>query len=98
MIGERIEALRKRKKISQAELARQLHVSLSTIKNWETDAFEPRLDNVKQMATFFSVTTDYLLEQSGRYTLAIEDLEEEDVALIHLYVRRIMRLKRQAEG
>ncbi len=60
-IGSRIKTLRKSKNITQAELAQALHASREALAKWETDAAIPTAESVKALASYFSVSTDYLL-------------------------------------
>ncbi|MFD1398593.1 helix-turn-helix domain-containing protein [Lacticaseibacillus suilingensis] len=59
--GERISKLRKERSLTQPMLANQLNVSQSTITSWENDRRTISNDDLKQLADFFHVTTDYIL-------------------------------------
>ncbi len=61
MLGHRIKLLRSQKGLSQAELARKLHVSTSTIGMYEQGRREPSLEKIVLLAREFEVTIDYLL-------------------------------------
>lgn len=61
MMGTRIAALRRSAGMSQAELARRLNVSTSTIGMYEQGRREPSADRLVALAGLFGVTTDYLL-------------------------------------
>lgn len=61
MIGERIKELRKSKKMSQSELGKFIGVSQTTVTAWENGRAEPSSSYVTKLATFFNVSTDYLL-------------------------------------
>ncbi len=50
--GERIANLRKEKRMSQPELAKQFHVAPSTIGMWETDQRAIKDNNLKDLADF----------------------------------------------
>ena len=65
MLGERIAALRRDTGMSQAELAKKLGVSPSTVGMSEQGRREPALDTLVELAKLFSVTTDYLLTGSN---------------------------------
>ena len=61
MIGERLQELRKDKRVSQAELGRMLGVSSNTISSYECNRSDPD-DNLKIiLAKFFDISVDYLL-------------------------------------
>lgn len=59
--GERIARLRKRRSLTQPELAKIMNVSQSTMTSWENDRRSVSNDDLIKLADFFEVTTDYLL-------------------------------------
>lgn len=60
--GERIQFLRKQKRMSQEELGEKLEVTRQTISKWELDQSTPDLDYIISISEFFDVTTDYLIK------------------------------------
>jgi len=70
MYGQRIRALRERKRLSQralaAELRRQgLRASDVLVSGWEHEAREPGIGHLCALARLFEVSTDYLLGLSA---------------------------------
>ena len=61
MFKERLKELRIERKLSQAELAKELNVTQRSISSWETGFREPDFSMLERIAVFFDVTTDYLL-------------------------------------
>lgn len=61
VLSERLTELRKLKKISLNKLALILDVSDTAIMKWEHGTSEPTASNLKQLAIYFDVTTDYLV-------------------------------------
>lgn len=57
----RIKELRKQKNIKQTQLADILNVSQGTLSSWETGRYDIGNDDLRKLAAFFGVTTDYLL-------------------------------------
>lgn len=76
MIGERIKELRKSKKMSQSELGKFIGVSQTTVTAWENGRAEPSSSYVAKLATFFNVSTDYLLGRDSKE----DDLKTADLA------------------
>ena len=61
----RLKALRKREHMTLEDVAALIGVSYQTISNWEKGATEPDINSIKKLASYFKVTTDYLLEQDN---------------------------------
>jgi len=66
-LGERIFQLRKEAKYSQLQLAEKLGIHQKNISKYEKNDYTPSALIVRDMATVFGVTTDFLLfgPQSG---------------------------------
>ena len=61
-IGEKIYQLRKKKNLSQEDLANVLNVSRQTISKWETGDSNPDLDKIVPLCNFFEISTDEFLK------------------------------------
>lgn len=60
--GKQLKELRLEKGLSQRELGKVLNVCNQTISFWETGSREPDLDTLLEIARYFEVTVDNLLE------------------------------------
>ncbi len=60
-IGEKIYELRKKKNMSQEDLANVLNVSRQTISKWETGDSNPDFDKIVPLCNFFEISTDEFL-------------------------------------
>ncbi|WP_042761578.1 helix-turn-helix domain-containing protein, partial [Streptococcus sobrinus] len=56
LFGKTLKHLRKSHSLTQQELADRLQLSQSQIKNWETDRFQPDIETLISIATFFDVS------------------------------------------
>ena len=72
MIGKYLRDLRRRRGMSQKELALALGVSKQTISNWEVGRKVPRMKAVEKIANIFGVSRNSIL--AG---LPVEMLEQE---------------------
>ena len=63
MIGSNLKFLRKRKKVSQEEIATKLGLTRSTYSGYENGVAEPNLENLVKFAEFFSISLDKLVKQ-----------------------------------
>lgn len=66
MFSDKIKYLRQSKKIDQTALAKKLDVSKQSISNWENGNILPSVDMLCQIADFFHVSTDYLLDREDK--------------------------------
>lgn len=60
-LGEKIQELRRKRGVSQDELAEKLDVSRQAVSKWERDEAIPETEKIIRIAQEFQVSTDYLL-------------------------------------
>ena len=70
---EKLQELRKRKGLTQEELAEALYVSRTAISKWESGRGYPSIDSLKELSEYFSVTIDELL--SGEKLISLAEKE-----------------------
>ena len=61
IFGERLRELRIERGLGQNALARTLGLSNASISYWETGKQEPTASTIFKLASFFDVSSDYLL-------------------------------------
>lgn len=71
--NEKLQELRKQKKLTQEQLAEQLYVSRTAVSKWEAGRGYPSIDSLKEISRFFSVSIDELLSGDELLTAAQED-------------------------
>lgn len=64
-IGEKIQALRKQRNMSQEELANILNISRQAISKWEIGESQPDIENLVTISSIFNVSTDYLVKDGA---------------------------------
>lgn len=64
-IGQRIRALRRSKKLTQAQLAKIAGVSPPAVTEWEKDGYLPKAAPLEAMANEFGVSAEYILTGKG---------------------------------
>ena len=67
---EKIIKLRKEKGLSQEEFGNAINVSRQAVSKWESEQTKPDIDKLKDIAKFFDVSYDYLLNDE------IDNIEE----------------------
>ena len=70
---ETLQELRKKRGLTQEELASALYVSRTAISQWESGRGYPSIDSLKVLAHFYGVTVDALLSSEAVLTIAEEE-------------------------
>lgn len=76
--NEKLQELRKRRGLTQEELAESLYVSRTAVSKWESGRGYPNIDSLKVISKFFSVTIDELLSGEEVLTIAEEDNKQKE--------------------
>lgn len=71
--NEKLQELRKKRGLTQEELADTLHVSRTAVSKWESGRGYPNIDSLKDLARFFGVTLDTLLSKDELLRAAEDD-------------------------
>lgn len=74
-LNTKLVALRKKKGLSQSELAEKINVSRQTISRWEVGKALPTSENLKYLSQIYKVSFEYLLledEEETEEKIAIE--------------------------
>ena len=98
---KRLKELRLNKNLTQQQLGKLLSVSGQTILNWENDITYPSVKKLIELASFFDVSIDYLLDFKGKDTNfdkiinILDDYEKEDlIKLIATFVNEALNEKK----
>lgn len=90
MFGDIIKTLRTSHNFSQVRLAEELNVSKQTVSNWENNNILPSIEMLIKIASFFSVSTDYLLELDDRKYIEVTGLSDIHLAHIQQIIQDIL--------
>lgn len=82
MIPERMKMLRDQAGYSQAQLAKKLDVTRSSVNAWEMGLSTPTTQYIVAMTKLFHVSADYLLGIESGCTISLEGYTEEEIAII----------------
>ena len=82
MFSEKLKTLRKQRGITQEQLASSLGIGTSTIGMYESNIRKPSYKILKQIANYFNVSVDYLVNEAGL----------EDTFNLDFYIERIQEL------
>lgn len=86
MVAERIKNLREQKGITQAELAKQLNITRSSVNAWEQGISVPSTQLIVELANIFKVSTDYLLGVDTTATVSVAGLSEKDIQIVNALI------------
>ena len=81
-MADKIKQLREQMGYTQAELARKLKLTRSSINGWEMGLSVPTTPMVVELAKIFNVSTDYLLGLDDGASLRVEGLSKKEVAVL----------------
>ena len=73
--GDRLAGARESGGLTQNQLAKNLGVKLTTLKNWEHDVSEPRANKLSMLAGLLNVSVMWLLNGEGEGVDNPENLE-----------------------
>ncbi len=83
MIDERIKFLREQRGMTQAELAKQLNITRSSVNAWELGISIPSSRSLIQLASIFDTSTDFLLGIDKNPVIQVSGLSENQILLLH---------------
>ena len=80
--GNNLRNLRKSRNLTQKELGTQFGLSKAVVSKYESSLGYPTFDVLVNIASFFGVTTDFLLGVSNGKTIDVSALTDSQVTLI----------------
>lgn len=87
MISETIRALRESAGFSQAQLAKKLDVTRSSVNAWEMGLSTPTIQYVVAMSKLFHVSADYLLGIEAKLSIHLDGYSSEEKEIIYSLIR-----------
>ncbi len=81
-LGMRLQCLRQRKGLSQAELASMVIVSRETVKDWENDRYEPSCEILVKLSNLYQISTDSILGVKTPRMISTDQLTNDQIEYI----------------
>lgn len=95
MICDRIKQLREQAGYSQAQLAKRLDVTRSSVNAWEMGLSMPTTQYVVTLAKLFHVSADYLLGLTASSSIVLDGFTQEEIELLYKLIRYFDDQKKQ---
>ena len=95
MICDRIKQLREQAGYSQAQLAKRLDVTRSSVNAWEMGLSMPTAQYVVTLAKLFHVSADYLLGLTASSSIVLDGYTQEEIELLYKLIRYFDDQKKQ---
>ena len=80
MVADKIKLLREQRGLTQTELAKKLGITRSGVNAWEMGITIPSTQYIIELAYFFKVSTDYLLDMPQTPTISVAGLTDREIA------------------
>lgn len=82
--NEKLQELRKKRNLTQEELASKLYVSRTAISKWESGRGYPSIESLRMISEFFSVSIDDLLSSNEALSIAEKNNRKNEKQLTSL--------------
>lgn len=89
--GTILRTLRRKRDMTQAELAKKLDVTKSVISAYENGLRLPSYDILIHISRIFGVSTDYLLGLERKQEIDLSGLTDEEIAALLALIRAMKR-------
>lgn len=94
MIADRIKSLREQQNKTQAELAKILGITRSSVNAWEMGISVPSTQYIVELANIFEVSTDYLLGVKKSASISVAGLSDKDIELVSSIISHLRERKK----
>ena len=94
--GQLLHDLRKKKCMTQKQLANKLGVTEATVSRYESNTATPPLDTLRSIAAIMNVSLDELLGTELHFTVSIFGLTEQQTEIVRNLIESFRILNTQA--
>ena len=82
-VGSRIREMRELLGMTQADLAKRIHVSPSSVKSWESGQTYPSIDNCVALSKIFHLSTDYFFSAVPCKRVILDQFSEREKQMVY---------------
>ncbi len=90
--GYRLRELRLSKQMTQAQVAKRLNLSKTTISGYENNIKTPSIDVLVRLANLYGVTSDYILGMEKKKVLVIDGLTDSEERILKALIQEFHQL------
>ncbi len=94
MIADTIKLLRTARSMTQADLAKKLNITRSSVNAWEMGISVPSTTYIVELAQLFHVSTDYLLGLEQNSSIDISELNDTEIKIIYELIHHFSNMKK----
>lgn len=94
MIADTIKLLRNARGMTQADLAKKLNITRSSVNAWEMGISVPSTTYIVELAQLFHVSTDYLLGLEQNSSIDISGLDDTEIKIIYELIQHFSDMKK----
>ncbi len=94
MIADTIKLLRTARGMTQADLAKKLNITRSSVNAWEMGISVPSTTYIVELAQLFHVSTDYLLGLEQNSSIDISELDDTEIKIIYELIHHFSNMKK----
>lgn len=84
--GLTLKNLRKKKNLSQEQVAKRLNLTKASISGYENNIITPSIDTIRELSILYNTTSDYLLGLDKKDFIVIEGLTPRQKDIIETLV------------
>lgn len=92
--GENLKKLRTARSLTQASFGNRVGLSKAVVSKYENGLGYPTFDVLIRIASFFGVTTDYLLGVSSSKTVDVSGLSDSQVDMVHRIIAEFQNVNK----
>lgn len=93
MVSDIIRELREKAGYSQAQLAKKLDVTRSSVNAWEMGLSTPTTQYIVDLAKLFHVSADYILGLESELRISMHGYTQDEISLIYNLIQYIDKQK-----
>ena len=92
IVGKNLSALRKKKKLTQIELANKFNYSDKAVSKWEQGSTMPDIETLVELCDFYGVTLDYLVDEKNIENPHYDISKEKTVFINHVIISCLLAM------